>query len=149
MELTDLLRSVSKFVIFKYNLILFCLSLQTDTKWLSWLAYQFHIAVGKRRSMIHNGSQVDDCMDLHTFKSSFYFKVVCIRIYKKMKFFSCILIYLKPELADCLFDYLDTDKTGQLTLDKFIRNLEFIVESSDNEKVEFLFKIFDRDGLHK
>jgi Ca2+-binding EF-hand superfamily protein len=57
-----------------------------------------------------------------------------------------LTLYLKPELADCLFNYLDTDKTGQLTLDKFIRNLEFIVEASDTEKVEFLFKIFDRDG---
>ena len=54
----------------------------------------------------------------------------------------------KPELADCLFNYLDTDKSGRLTLEKFIRNLEFIVEASDNEKVEFLFKIFDRDGLY-
>lgn len=49
-------------------------------------------------------------------------------------------------MADCLFNYLDTDKTGRLTLEKFIRNLEFIVAASDAEKVEFLFKIFDRDG---
>lgn len=50
-------------------------------------------------------------------------------------------------MADCLFDYLDTDKTGRLTLEKFIRNLEFVIDASDAEKVEFLFKIFDRDGL--
>ncbi|CAF3560809.1 unnamed protein product [Adineta steineri] len=112
MEFTDLLRSVS--------------NLKSDTKWLSWLAYQFHLAVGKRRGMTNHGTQSDDSMDLEKFKNSFYFKV--------------------PELADCLFNYLDTDKTGRLTLDKFIRNLEFIVEANDNEKVEFLFKIFDRDG---
>ncbi|CAF1370297.1 unnamed protein product, partial [Didymodactylos carnosus] len=52
----------------------------------------------------------------------------------------------RPELADCLFNYLDTDKTGLLTLDKFIKNLEYIVDASDAQKVEFLFKIFDRDG---
>ena len=54
--------------------------------------------------------------------------------------------FVQPELADCLFNYLDTDKTGRLTLEKFIRNLEFIVAASDAEKVEFLYKIFDRDG---
>ncbi|CAF1166761.1 unnamed protein product [Adineta ricciae] len=112
MELTDLLRSVS--------------NLKSDTKWLSWLAYQFHTAVGKRRSLTSNGIPFDDSMDLETFKNSFYFKV--------------------PELADCLFNYLDTDRTGRLTLDKFIRKLEFLIEATDNEKVEFLFKIFDRDG---
>ncbi|CAF1117807.1 unnamed protein product [Rotaria sp. Silwood1] len=112
MEFTDILHSVA--------------NLKSDTKWLSWLAYQFHMAVSKRRSTTHNGTQLEDSMDLETFKNSFQFKV--------------------PELADCLFNYLDTDKTGQLTLDKFIRNLEFLTEANDNEKVEFLFKIFDRDG---
>ncbi|CAF2899296.1 unnamed protein product [Rotaria sp. Silwood2] len=84
------------------------------------------MAVSKRRSTKHNRTQIEDSMDLETFRNSFQFKV--------------------PELADCLFNYLDTDKTGQLTLDKFIRNLEFLTEANDNEKVEFLFKIFDRDG---
>ena len=45
-----------------------------------------------------------------------------------------------------MFNYLDTDKTGLLTFTKFIERLEFIVEANDLEKVEFLFKIFDRDG---
>ncbi|CAF2319582.1 unnamed protein product [Rotaria sp. Silwood2] len=112
MEFTDVLHSVA--------------NLKSDTKWLSWLAYQFHMAVSKRRSTKHNRTQIEDSMDLETFRNSFQFKV--------------------PELADCLFNYLDTDKTGQLTLDKFIRNLEFLTEANDNEKVEFLFKIFDRDG---
>ncbi len=57
-----------------------------------------------------------------------------------------IFVCLKPELAECLFNYLDTDKTGQLTLEKLIQRLEFIVEANDCEKVEFLFKIFDHDG---
>ena len=51
----------------------------------------------------------------------------------------------QPELAECLFNYLDTEKTGLLTFTKFIERLEFIVEANDLEKVEFLFKIFDRD----
>ena len=38
------------------------------------------------------------------------------------------------------------DKIGQLTLEKLIQRLEFIVEADDVEKVEFLFKIFDHDG---
>ncbi|CAF2124187.1 unnamed protein product [Rotaria magnacalcarata] len=112
MEFTDVLHSVS--------------NLKSDTKWLSWLAYQFHMAVSKRRNTANHRYQIEDSMDLETFQSSFHFKV--------------------PELADCLFNYLDTDKSGQLTLEKFIRNLEFLTEANDNEKVEFLFKIFDRDG---
>ncbi len=55
------------------------------------------------------------------------------------------LLLFQPELAECLFNYLDTDKTGLLTFTKFIERLEFIVEANDLEKVEFLFKIFDRD----
>jgi Ca2+-binding EF-hand superfamily protein len=62
---------------------------------------------------------------------------------KKNVFF---LIFLKPELAECLFNYLDTDKIGQLSLEKLIQRLDFIVEAHDSEKVEFLFKIFDHDG---
>ena len=54
----------------------FDVSLKSDTKWLSWLAYQFHTAVGKRRSLTSNGIPFDDSMDLETFKNSFYFKVV-------------------------------------------------------------------------
>ena len=38
------------------------------------------MAVGKRRGGTYNGTQLDDCMDLETFKNSFYFKVVCIKI---------------------------------------------------------------------
>ena len=116
----------------------FLSSLKSDTKWLSWLAYQFHIAVGAHGS---SSNQTDDSMDLAMFKKSFFFKVVGSRSV-------ALLIHLcvQPELADCLFNYLDTDKTGRLTLEKFIRNLEFIIGASDAEKVAYLFKIFDRDG---
>lgn len=83
MEFTDLLRTVSKFVVnsicsssFLSNLIF---SLKTDTKWLSWLAYQFHTAVSKRfHSSSSNCTSKDEYMDLETFQNSFYFKVVCI-----------------------------------------------------------------------
>jgi len=55
-----------------FSLAFLCLnfSVKTDTKWLSWLAYQFHIIASK--------NQMDDTMDLQTFKTGFYFKVVCI-----------------------------------------------------------------------
>ncbi len=53
---------------------------------------------------------------------------------------------LKPELAERLFNYLDTDKTGQLSLENLIQRLDFIVEAHDSEKVEFLFRIFDHNG---
>lgn len=53
-------------------------SLKSDTKWLSWLAYQFHMAVSKHNSAAHHGNQIQDSMDLETFKKSFHFKVVCI-----------------------------------------------------------------------
>ncbi len=49
---------------------------KSDTKWLSWLAYQFHIAVGAHASSSSHRSQSDDSMDLVTFKRSFFFKVV-------------------------------------------------------------------------
>ena len=58
-------------------LCMILLSLKSDTKWLSWLAYQFHMAVSKRRNTTYHDSQVQDSMDLETFKNSFYFKVVC------------------------------------------------------------------------
>jgi hypothetical protein len=38
------------------------------------------MAVGKRCSTTHNGNHKEECMDLETFKNSFYFKVVCIFI---------------------------------------------------------------------
>ena len=47
-------------------------SVTSDTKWLSWLAYQFHLSVSKRR----NNPSVDDRMNLELFKSSFRFKIV-------------------------------------------------------------------------
>ncbi|CAF4067057.1 unnamed protein product, partial [Rotaria magnacalcarata] len=72
MEFTGVLHSVS--------------NLKSDTKWLSWLAYQFHMAVSKRRNTANHRYQIEDSMDLETFQSSFHFKV--------------------PELADCLFNYL-------------------------------------------
>ena len=50
--------------------------MKTDTKWLSWLAYQFHTAVSKRFHSSSNGTSRDDYMDLEIFKNSFYFKVV-------------------------------------------------------------------------
>jgi hypothetical protein len=56
------------------NFLFFLLSVNSDTKWISWITYQFHIAVTKRR----NNTIVEDSMDLATFKNSFYFKVVCI-----------------------------------------------------------------------
>jgi Ca2+-binding EF-hand superfamily protein len=39
------------------------------------------------------------------------------------------------------------EKTGLITLERLIQRLDFIVEANDSEKVEFLFKIFDHDGL--
>ncbi|CAF1066670.1 unnamed protein product [Adineta steineri] len=107
MEFIDILRAVS--------------NVKSDTKWLSWLAYQFHMIAGKQRHHI----PTEESVNLETFKNSFYFKV--------------------PQLAECLFNYLDVHKTGRLTLENFIQRLEFIVEANNIEKVEFLFKIFDHD----
>jgi hypothetical protein len=149
MEFIDILRAVSKFVvIFFTNLyfhhFFFHLSVKSDIKWLSWVAYQFHIAVAKSR----NNTHMEDCMDLVTFKNSFYFKVVRMNIYisKEEDLLIEYCFCFKPELADCLFNYLDTDKTGQLSSEKFLERLAFIVDANDSEKVEFLFKIFDHDG---
>jgi hypothetical protein len=70
------------FFSFKISFSFFNLSVKSDTKWLSWFAYQAHIIVSKNR--------MDDCMDLETFKNGFYFKVVCI--FKKNKNFDVTYI---------------------------------------------------------
>ena len=54
-------------------------SVKSDTKWLAWIAYQFHTAVNKQhRTNVPNNPHSDETMDLETFKNSFYFKVVRI-----------------------------------------------------------------------
>ena len=53
-------------------------SLKSDTKWLSWLAYQFHMAVDRSRGTTAEDPNPEDSMDLETFKNSFHFKVVRI-----------------------------------------------------------------------
>jgi len=63
--------SLLKIIFFFRISFFFSLSVKSDTKWLSWLAYQFHLIVS-------NKNQTDGSMDLETFKNSFYFKVVCI-----------------------------------------------------------------------
>ena len=65
----------SFFVSFTSFEYFFSSSVKSDTKWLSWLAYRFHIAANKHRN---NNTYMDDSMDLETFANSFYFKVVCI-----------------------------------------------------------------------
>ena len=65
-------------------------------------------------------------MTLEDFKENFYFK--------------------EPFLATRLFEYLDRDKSGTLTLHEFINGLEVVVNGNTEEKIEFLFKVFDVDG---
>jgi hypothetical protein len=59
--------------IHSFEFFLFSFSVKSDTKWISWIAYQFHMAAIKQRY----NSDAKDSMDLETFKSSFYFKIVC------------------------------------------------------------------------
>lgn len=97
-------------------------SLSTDAKWLSWLKYQFTEAVqqGGRNT-------AQECrVTYEDFNKNFNFK--------------------EPFLAQRLFNYLDTDKSGYLTLHEFINGLEIVVNGNDQEKMEFLFKVFDIDG---
>ena len=54
----------------------FYCSLKSDTKWLSWLAYQFHMAVSGHGGAIGNLHSNGESMNIETFKKSFYFKVV-------------------------------------------------------------------------
>ena len=65
-------------------------------------------------------------MTLSDFRENFYFK--------------------EPFLANRLFDYLDKDKSGTLTLHEFINGLEVVVNGSTEEKIQFLFHVFDVDG---
>ena len=93
-------------------------SLSTDAKWLSWLKYQFTEAITRNKSEMH--------VTLADFVNNFYFK--------------------EPFLAHRLFDYLDRDKSGYLSLHEFINGLEVVVNGSQEEKMGFLFKVFDVDG---
>lgn len=96
--------------------------MSTDAKWLSWLKYQFTEAMNKNDRLDKNELHVT----LEDFIQNFYFK--------------------EPFLAHRLFTYLDKDKSGYLSLREFINGLELIVNGSQEEKMEFLFKVFDVDG---
>ena len=99
-------------------------SLSKDAKWLSWLKYQF-IEAAKSNSK----SNVQDChVTYDDFQKNFSFK--------------------DPFLARRLFDYLDVNKSGCLTIREFINGLEIVVNGNDQQKMEFLFNVFDinQDG---
>ena len=54
--------------------------------------------------------------------------------------------FKEPFLAQRLFEYLDVDKSGYLSIREFINGLEIVVNGTDQEKMEFLFNVFDVDG---
>jgi len=97
-------------------------SLSKDAKWLSWLKYQFIEAVKN-----NSKSNLQDChVAFDNFHKNFSFK--------------------EPFLARRLFDYLDVDKSGYLTIREFINGLEIVVNGNDQQKMEFLFNVFDIDN---
>lgn len=97
-------------------------SLSTDAKWLSWLKYQFTEAMSKNDRIDKNELHVT----LNDFIQNFSFK--------------------EPFLAHRLFAFLDKDKSGYLSLREFINGLEVVVNGTQEEKMEFLFNVFDVDG---
>ncbi len=94
-------------------------SLSTDSKWLSWLKYQFVEAVTNGTARVHNATECR--LKFEDFKKNFNFT--------------------QDFLAQRLFDYLDTEKTGFLSLHQFINGLEIVVNGPDEQKMEFLFKV--------
>ena len=90
-------------------------------KGLSWLKYQFTEAMNKKLDV-----QNEMHVTLNDFVENFYFK--------------------EPFLAHRLFTYLDKDKSGYLSLREFINGLEIVVNGSQEEKMQFLFRVFDVDG---
>jgi hypothetical protein len=96
--------------------------MSTDSKWLSWLKYQF------TEAMIQSNrySNMEMYVTLEDFQENFYFK--------------------EPFLAARIFYYLDKDKSGTLSLHEFINGLEVVVNGTQEEKMEFLFKAFDIDN---
>ncbi len=96
--------------------------MSTDTKWLSWLKYQFTDVMIK--SNRYNNGELH--VTLKDFLDNFYFK--------------------EKFLAERLFCYMDKDSSGTLSLHEFINGLEVVVNGSQEEKMEFLFKVFDVDG---
>lgn len=107
-------------------------TLSTDGKWLSWLKYQF-IAVAKKSNLhqtdTSNNNSLEMKISLDDFLQGFDFK--------------------ETFLAHRLFAYLDDDSSGYLSMREFINGLEIIVNGSDDDRMEFLFKVFDinNDGL--
>ncbi len=95
--------------------------MSTDSKWLSWLKFQFTDAM--IRSNRYNKNEL--YVTLTDFKENFHFK--------------------QPFLAERLFSYLDKDKSGTLTLHEFINGLEVVVNGNQEEKMLFLFRVFDTD----
>lgn len=93
-------------------------SMSTDSKWLSWLKYQFTDAMQKSGRLNSNELYVT----LNDFIHNFHFK--------------------EPFLAQRLFAYIDKDCSGTVSLHEFINGLEVVVNGSQEEKIEFLFKVF-------
>jgi Ca2+-binding EF-hand superfamily protein len=96
--------------------------MSTDSKWLSWLKFQFTDAMIKSNRYNNNELYVT----LDDFVENFNFK--------------------EPFLAERLFNYLDKDKSGTLTLHEFINGLEVVVNGNQESKMQFLFKVFDVDN---
>lgn len=96
--------------------------MSTDSKWLSWLKFQFTDAMIKSNRYHKNELYVT----LDDFKTNFNFK--------------------EPFLAERLFAFLDKDRSGTLTLHKFINGLEVVVNGNQEAKIQFLFGVFDVDN---
>ena len=97
-------------------------SMSSDSKWLSWLKFQFtHVMIKSDR---YNKNELH--VTLNDFIQNFNFK--------------------EPFLAERLFAFMDKDNSGTLSLHQFINGLEVVVNGSQEEKMEFLFKVFDVDN---
>ena len=91
--------------------------MSTDAKWLSWLKYQFTDAMQKSGRLASNEMYIT----LGDFMNNFQFK--------------------EPFLAQRLFAYMDKDGSGTLSLHEFINGLEVVVNGTQEEKIQFLFRV--------
>lgn len=57
--------------------------------------------------------------------------------------------YLKPFFRDRVFEIFDKDNSGSVSLQEFIDAIHQFAGQSPEDKIKFLFKVYDIDGEFK
>lgn len=57
-------------------------------------------------------------------------------------------IILKPFFTDRMFEIFDKDNSGSISLQEFLDAIHQFAGQSPEDKIKFLFKVYDIDGTY-